>query len=176
MKCRFDKLRRELRMLLIATGFFLGHSSCAPLSPYYFESFKTYPKGLEKKAFITYNQKIHNRLSKDTLWTKFTNVKNWKGSNNESTFFNSTYYQIKNDSLITNSAKILSDLKHASWVWPPIYEEYYGIKGTIWISKKKRDSIKKIQHIHLEKLYHNTKLVIEGKQSKHLYRYYKKLN
>jgi hypothetical protein len=175
VKYSFNEFRRDLKMLLIATVFFLSNSSCAPLSPYYFKSFKTYPKGLDKKAFIIYNQKIYNTISKDTSWTKFTNVKNWKRSNNESTFFNSTYYQIKNDSLITNSAKILSDLKHASWVWPPIYEEYYGIKGTIWISKKKRDSIKKIQHIHLEKLHKYTKLVLEGKQSKHLYRYYKKL-
>ena len=152
---------------------FLSLVSCQITSPYLIKSFQEYPEGLTKKEFIKLNEDKELKIFYDKKWQSIRSIKDLKNNYNESNYFKSTFYK-EDDSIIINSLNILYNLKFKQWVLPPIYQEIYGINGTIWISKEVKDSINKIQKKHLDYLFRNTQLILDNKESKLLYPIYKK--
>ena len=128
---------------------------------------------MTKKEFIKLNEEKKLKIFYDQKWKPTKSIKGFKNNYNESNFFKLTYYK-KVDSSIIESVRLLSELKFRNWVLPPIYDEVYGLKGTIWISKDVKDSINEIQKKHLDYLFKNTQLILDNKESKLLYPVYKK--
>ena len=168
-----QKIKIMFKIKFILILFFFSFTSCRITSPYLIKSFQQYPKELTKKEFIKLNEEKKQKIFNNQKWKPIKNIEGLISNYNESNFFKLTYYNIE-DSTIISSIDVLNTLKYKQWILPPIYQEIYGINGTIWISGDVRDSINKIQKKHLDYLFKNTQLILNNNKSKLLYPIYKK--
>lgn len=154
---------------------FTSLNSCQLPSAYLMKELKQYPKGLSKKDFISYNSKISITTLSNENWISFKewNSKNRNYNFNEKSYFNETYFNKKDVKYIDSIVSNLSKIKKKYWVYPSIYKEIYGFKGTVWVSKKNKAKINKVQDENLNALYHSSKLVLSKKLSSLLYPTYK---